>query len=223
MKGYGRPHYTNVLYPIPGRSAARADGEPHGLVPARVRYRPLTGAIGGSSCASTASIRRFTSGSTAERSVSARAAGFPPSSTSREVVDPGANTLAVRVYQWSDGSYCEDQDMWWLSGIFRDVALVAMPKTGIWDVRVRTTFDEDYRDASWRSKPILQGDACRPDTVEPICSTATWKWPRRRRCWNLTRLSSTSRCRSRAAASGPPKRRDLYTLVLSARRCEPAR
>ena len=39
-----------------------------------------------------------------------------------ELLRPGAeNVLAVRVHQWSSGSYLEDQDMWWLSGIFRDV------------------------------------------------------------------------------------------------------
>ncbi|WP_374044743.1 sugar-binding domain-containing protein, partial [uncultured Parvimonas sp.] len=31
------------------------------------------------------------------------------------------NDVTVRVYQWSDGTYLEDQDMWWESGIFRDV------------------------------------------------------------------------------------------------------
>ena len=41
---------------------------------------------------------------------------------------PGAeNVLAVRVHQWSSGSYLEDQDMWWLSGIFRDVTLLGRP------------------------------------------------------------------------------------------------
>ncbi len=44
------------------------------------------------------------------------------------VAKSGVNTLAVRVYQWSDGTYLEDQDMWWLSGIFRDICLLAMPK-----------------------------------------------------------------------------------------------
>ena len=38
------------------------------------------------------------------------------------------NLLAVQVLRWSDGSYLEDQDHWWLSGIHRDVLLVAKPK-----------------------------------------------------------------------------------------------
>ncbi|KAK4698100.1 beta-galactosidase, partial [Lecanoromycetidae sp. Uapishka_2] len=58
------------------------------------------------------------------------------------------NTLRVKVYQWSDGSYIEDQDMWWLSGIFRDVALIAFPKVAhIEDFFVQTELDDHYKDA----------------------------------------------------------------------------
>ncbi|HUW12982.1 MAG TPA: glycoside hydrolase family 2 TIM barrel-domain containing protein [Anaerolineae bacterium] len=58
------------------------------------------------------------------------------------------NTLAVRVYRWSDGSYLEDQDMWFLSGIFRDVYLFTTPDVHIRDFWARTELDEDYRDAT---------------------------------------------------------------------------
>ena len=60
---------------------------------------------------------------------------------------PGSNDVAVEVYRWSDGSYLEDQDMWRLSGIYRDVYLVARPQVFIHDFFVRTDFDDDYRDA----------------------------------------------------------------------------
>ena len=53
----------------------------------------------------------------------------------------GQNVLAVRVHQWSAGSYLEDQDMWWLSGIFRDVTLIARPGGGIEDFHVRADYD----------------------------------------------------------------------------------
>ncbi len=55
-------------------------------------------------------------------------------------VKRGKNTLAVEVYRWSDGSYLEDQDMFRLSGIHRDVYLVAMPKMHITSVLVKDTF-----------------------------------------------------------------------------------
>ena len=53
----------------------------------------------------------------------------------------GRNVLAVEVYQWSDGSYLEDQDMWWLSGIFRDVSLLWRPPLHLADVVVDSPYD----------------------------------------------------------------------------------
>lgn len=58
------------------------------------------------------------------------------------------NVLAVEVYQWCDGSYLEDQDQWWLSGIFRDVYLHAFPKIHPVDFQVETKFDAEYKDAT---------------------------------------------------------------------------
>ncbi|HQE91402.1 MAG TPA: glycoside hydrolase family 2 TIM barrel-domain containing protein [Anaerolineae bacterium] len=60
---------------------------------------------------------------------------------------PGENTLAARVYRWSDGSYLEDQDFWRLSGIYRDVYLFAAPPVHIRDFWAVTELDADYRDA----------------------------------------------------------------------------
>jgi beta-galactosidase len=65
-------------------------------------------------------------------------------------VRPGENTLAVRVYRFSDGSYLEDQDMWRLSGIYRDVYLMATPPVHVRDFFVITDLDTDYRDAGLR-------------------------------------------------------------------------
>lgn len=84
--------------------------------------------------------------------VNGREAGFGQGSHNRiefditALVRPGDNTLAVRVYQWSTGSYLEDQDKWRLSGIFRDVCLLAVPQVHMRDVRIRTRLDESYRE-----------------------------------------------------------------------------
>ncbi|MFM4703881.1 beta-galactosidase [Aeromonas bivalvium] len=67
----------------------------------------------------------------------------------------GRNRLAVLVLRWSDGSYLEDQDMWWLSGIFRSVSLLHKPTRHLMDVRVTPVLDACYRDA--RLKIELQG------------------------------------------------------------------
>ena len=58
-----------------------------------------------------------------------------------DVLVPGRNILAVRVAQFSAASYVEDQDMWWLPGIFRDVTLQARPDNGIDDVFVHAGYD----------------------------------------------------------------------------------
>ncbi|WP_030646625.1 MULTISPECIES: glycoside hydrolase family 2 TIM barrel-domain containing protein [Streptomyces] len=57
-------------------------------------------------------------------------------------VRPGDNVVAVRVHQWSAASYLEDQDQWWLPGIFRDVTVIARPAGGIEDVWLRTGYDD---------------------------------------------------------------------------------
>jgi len=59
----------------------------------------------------------------------------------------GENVLAVEVYRWSDASYIEDQDMWRLSGIFRDVFLFSTPKIHIRDFFIKTDLDENYKNA----------------------------------------------------------------------------
>lgn len=57
-------------------------------------------------------------------------------------VRPGRNTVAVEVYRWCDGSYLEDQDMFRLSGIHRDVYLVARPKRYLRDIRLASDFGD---------------------------------------------------------------------------------
>ena len=65
-----------------------------------------------------------------------------------DLVTPGVNVLAVEVYRWSDGSILEDQDMWRLSGIFRDVYVRSAGRVHVRDVEVRTDLDDAYADAS---------------------------------------------------------------------------
>ncbi|PTS99341.1 glycoside hydrolase family 2 [Pedobacter sp. HMWF019] len=62
-------------------------------------------------------------------------------------VKSGKNVVAAEVYQYTSGSYLEDQDMWRLSGIFRNVTLWAAPKQHIRDFFIKTDLDENYRDA----------------------------------------------------------------------------
>ncbi len=68
----------------------------------------------------------------------------------------GKNTLAVRVFKYSDGTYLEDQDFWRLAGIFRDVYLMATPEVHIRDYSVITDLDDQYRDANLNIKLSLK-------------------------------------------------------------------
>ncbi len=68
----------------------------------------------------------------------------------------GKNTLAVQVYKYSDGTYLEDQDFWRLSGIFRDVYLMATPGVHIRDYYITTDLDDKYRNASLVIKADLK-------------------------------------------------------------------
>lgn len=67
------------------------------------------------------------------------------------------NQLAVEVYQRCDGSYIEDQDQWWLSGIFRDVYLHAFPKVHPVDFHVNTELDSKFENATLRVKVDVSG------------------------------------------------------------------
>ncbi len=65
-------------------------------------------------------------------------------------VKEGENKLAVQVFKWTAGSWCEDQDFFRFSGIFRDVFLYTVPKQHIWDVCIRTELDETLTKAVLR-------------------------------------------------------------------------
>ncbi|MHA1986035.1 MAG: glycoside hydrolase family 2 TIM barrel-domain containing protein [Promethearchaeota archaeon] len=64
-----------------------------------------------------------------------------------DYLQDGINVLAVENYRWSDGSYLEDQDMWRLSGIYRDVYIYSTPKVHIRDFYAHCVFDEFYKNA----------------------------------------------------------------------------
>lgn len=70
----------------------------------------------------------------------------------------GENDITVRVYQWSDGTYLEDQDMWWLSGIFRDVEIYTQPCSGLEDIKIDTYLNNQYKDGKLKLSGELRTD-----------------------------------------------------------------
>lgn len=65
-----------------------------------------------------------------------------------KVLKPGENVITAKLYRYSDGSYLEDQDMWWLCGIYREVYLFAEPKLCLRDFYFKTDFDDTYTDSN---------------------------------------------------------------------------
>ena len=155
LEGYGHPHYTNVKYPFPADPPRVPTENPTGCyrrvfdVPNSWAGRRLTLTFHGVDSA----FHVWVNGTAVGFSKGSR---VPAEFDVTDVVHPGANLVAVRVCQWSDGSYLEDQDMWWLSGIFRDVTLTCANPLNVRDVRVQTELDGDYRDATLKIAAILE-------------------------------------------------------------------
>lgn len=72
-----------------------------------------------------------------------------------DLLKPGENRLAVRVFKWTDGSYLEDADHWRMAGIHREVMLMWRPDVAIYDLGVRTRLDAEYKDAQLWVRPAI--------------------------------------------------------------------
>jgi beta-galactosidase len=137
LAGYGAPAYTNVAYPFPVDPPRVPDANPAGEYRRRLEVPdgfPLQRAVlrfeGVDSC--------FAAWLNGVRLGDGKGSRLPTEFDVSGTLRPGRNVLAVRVHQWSAGSYLEGQDMWWLSGIFRPVAIVAR---GLEDFFVHADFD----------------------------------------------------------------------------------
>jgi len=80
-------------------------------------------------------------------------------------IKKATNTIAVKVFRWSDGSYLEDQDAWRLSGIYRDVYLFSTPEIHIRDFFVKTEFDRNYANAVLDFQAKIQ-NYCKKDVSD---------------------------------------------------------
>ena len=140
LHGHGKPAYTNVPYPFPVDPPRVPSDNPTG--DHRLRFDlpadwPAGAAVlrfdGIDSCG-----RIWLNGT--ELGVT-KGSRLPTEFEVGPLLRPRGNMLAVRVHQWSAGSYLEDQDMWWLSGIFRAVTLLARPSGGVGDYHLRADYD----------------------------------------------------------------------------------
>ncbi|MFY0626708.1 MAG: DUF4981 domain-containing protein [Reichenbachiella sp.] len=155
MKGYGKPIYTNSTYPfIENPPFIGKDDNPVGSyiksfeIPESWIGKDVILHFGGVSSA----YYVWVNGEFVGYAEDSR---LPSEFDITDQLIKGKNTVAVKVYRWSDGSYLEDQDHWRMSGIHREVYLMATPKVRLNDFNVRTKMDEDYNNALLQIRPDL--------------------------------------------------------------------
>jgi len=151
MRGYGTPIYTNVKYPysVNTKNIPSIDHEynPVGSyrrifkIPENWRFSEIFIHFGGVKSA-------FYIWINGKKVGYSQGSMTPAEFNVTKYLEPGNNVLAVEVYRWSDGSYLEDQDMWRLSGIYRDTYLFSTPKLHLRDFFVYCDLDEEYKNAT---------------------------------------------------------------------------
>ena len=157
MHGHGAPAYTNVQFPFAVEPPHVPESNPIGdhlrtfeAGPAFMPHAVLR--FDGIESAATIWLNGVELGTT-------RGSRLPHEFDVSGILVEGTNTLAVRVAQFSAASYVEDQDMWWLPGIFRDVTLQARPADGIDDVFVHAGYDHENREGVLRVEASRGGQA----------------------------------------------------------------
>jgi beta-galactosidase len=150
MHGYDRPQYTNVQMPFAGAPPHVPAENPTGLyrrsfeVPADWDGRRIVLEIGGAESV----LYVWVNGQAVGMGKDSR---LPQAFEVTGFVRPGAvNLLALAVVKWSDASYVEDQDQWWMGGVHRDVTLRCTSRVYIADVFARAEPDADFRDGTLR-------------------------------------------------------------------------
>ncbi|NLF22746.1 MAG: DUF4981 domain-containing protein [Lentisphaerae bacterium] len=222
LHGYGRPHYTNVQYPIPLNPPHVPAENPTGsyrrvfTLPAGWKGRRIHLRFDGVD----SYFEVYVNGTAVGIGMGSR---LPHEFDITGQVRNGRNVLAVRVLQWSVGSYLEDQDMWWLSGIFRSVTLLGLPPVRIADVRIDTTLDEDGATGGVAVDVDVAADgraSARGCTVEAVLRDAggetVWRRPLQA---DLKGRTGTLALRGAVPGVRPwtAETPTLYTLVLTLR------
>ncbi len=151
LEGYGKPQYVNVQYPWDGHEVVEPGEIPTRFNPTAsyVKYFTVPAQFVGK--------RVFVSFQGVESGFALWCNGsyvgysedsFTPSDFElTDVLKAGENKLAVQVYKWTSGSWCEDQDFFRFSGIFRSVYLYAIPDTHVSDVKIQTNLNADFTTA----------------------------------------------------------------------------
>lgn len=148
MEGYDKPQYVNVQYPWDGHEAIEPGEIPTQFNPVAsyAKYFTVPENMQGK--------RLFVSFQGVESGFALWCNGsyvgysedtFTPSEFElTSYLKEGESKLAVQVFKWTSGSWCEDQDFFRFSGIFRDVYLYSIPDTHVSDIRIKTILNDTY-------------------------------------------------------------------------------
>ena len=161
MEGYDSPQYVNLQYPWDGREEVKPGEIPERFNPVGqyVKYfnvpegwegKPLYISFQGVESAFALWMNGTYVGYSEDT--------FTPSEFDlTPYVKEGENKLAVLVFKWCGGSFCEDQDFFRFSGIFREVYLYTVPKVHVWDLKVQTLLDDSFTQGTLTLDLKLQG------------------------------------------------------------------
>ena len=162
MEGYDAPQYANTQYPWEGREDIRPGEIPeyfnpvasyvkYFTVPERMKEKRLFISFEGAESALALWLNGTFVGYSGD--------SFTPSQFELTAyVKDGLNKLAVQVFKWTAGSWCEDQDFFRFSGIYRDVYLFTVPDVHIRDMQIRALPDETLKQAALEIRTETWGE-----------------------------------------------------------------
>lgn len=161
MEGYDHPQYVNMQYPWDGREEIWTDEIPTEFNPTAsyVKYFTLPDSFAGrpvyiSFQGAESGMALWLNG----QFVGYSEDSFTPSEFElTPYIIEGQNKLAVQVFKWTSASWCEDQDFFRFSGIYRSVYLYTIPKVHVWDIKTEPVLDEDLIHAKLKIALKTQG------------------------------------------------------------------
>ncbi|WP_145600030.1 beta-galactosidase [Yersinia frederiksenii] len=148
LHGFDTPIYTNVQYPIPVDPPHVPQENPTGCYSTHFTVEPnwlLSGRTRIIFDGVNSAFYLWCNGQWVGYSQDSR---LPAEFDLTPYLQTGDNRIAVLVLRWSDGSYLEDQDMWRMSGIFRDVSLLHKPDIHLRDIHITTHLSPEFSSAN---------------------------------------------------------------------------
>ena len=178
MEGYDVPHYTNTTYPWEGKEELLPGEIPTEFNPVAsyVKYFTLPShMVGKRICISFQGVESGMAVWLNGHYVGYSEDSFDPADFElTPYIKEGENKLAVRVWKWTASSWCEDQDFFRFSGIFRSVYLCMVPEVHVWDVKIVPTLSEDFKAGNLEITTLTSGKGtvkyCLADDGEEVVS-----------------------------------------------------